>query len=51
MDTTTTATTQRLRSTGSMAALAAVVAMFSTGCSAAEVDQFLTLLRIIGFFI
>jgi|JI9StandDraft_1071089.scaffolds.fasta_scaffold178411_2 hypothetical protein len=51
MNTTTAATTNRLRSTGSMAALAAVVAIFSTGCTAAEIDTFLTLLKIIGIFI
>mgnify|MGYP001367550457 CR=1 FL=1 len=51
MDTTTAAQTNRLRSTGTMAALVAVVAIFSTGCTAAEIDQFLTLLKIIGFFI
>lgn len=47
----TTTTTTRVRSTSSMALLAAVVAIFSTGCTAAEIDQFLTLLRIIGLFI
>jgi hypothetical protein len=47
----TTVTTKRLRSTGSMAALTAVVALFSTGCTAAEIDQFLTLLKIIGLFV
>lgn len=46
-----TTTTTRLRSTSSMALLTAVVAIFSTGCTAAEIDQFLTLLRIIGLFI
>lgn len=50
-DATSTAAARRLRSTGSMAALAAVVAIFSTGCTAAEIDQFMTLLKIIGFFI
>jgi hypothetical protein len=50
-DTTTAAPTKRLRSTGSMAALAAVVAVFSTGCTPAEIDQFLTILKIIGIFI
>jgi hypothetical protein len=34
-----------------MALLAAVVAIFSTGCTAAEIDQFMTLLKIIGLFI
>ena len=48
MDTTTAAQTNRLRSTGTMAALVAVVAIFSTGCTAAEIDQFLTLLKIIA---
>ena len=48
---TSAARTTRLRSTGSMAALAAVVAVFSTGCTPAEIDQFLTLLKIIGIFI
>jgi hypothetical protein len=47
----TSAQTKRLRSTGSMAALAAVVAVFSTGCTPAEIDQFLTILKIIGIFI
>jgi hypothetical protein len=51
MHTTTGTTTTRLRSTGSMALLAAVVAIVSTGCTAAEIDTFLTLLRIIGIFI
>ncbi len=51
MNTTTAATTNRLRSTGSMAALAAVVAFFSTGSAAAEIYTFLTLLKIIGIFI
>jgi hypothetical protein len=51
MDTMTAAQTNRLRSTGTMAALVAVVAIFSTGCTAAEIDQFLTLLKIIGFFV
>ena len=41
----------RLRRTGSTAGLVGLVAVFSTGCTAAEVDQFITLLRIIGIFI
>lgn len=47
----TTTTATRVRSTSSMALLAALVAVVSTGCSAAEIDTFLTLLRILGFFI
>jgi hypothetical protein len=51
MNTTTAATTNRLRSAGSMTVLAAIVAVVSTGCTPAEIDTFLTLLRIIGLFI
>ncbi|MFN7148424.1 MAG: hypothetical protein ACK4V6_02985 [Microthrixaceae bacterium] len=51
MATTTTTSTKRLRSAGTMTALAAVVALFSTGCTQAEIDSLLTLLRILGWFI
>jgi hypothetical protein len=50
MATTTTTSTTRLRSAGTMTALAAVVAVFSTGCTP-EIDGLLTLLRILGWFI
>jgi hypothetical protein len=51
MDTTTTASTSRLRNASTMTALAAVVALFSTGCTQAEIDGFLAILRILGWFI
>lgn len=51
MATTTTTSTTRLRNVSTMTALAAVVVVFSTGCTQAEIDGLLTLLRILGWFI
>lgn len=51
METMTGHQAARLRSAGSMTALAAVVAVLSTGCTAAEFDTLMTILKIIGLFI
>lgn len=51
MATTTTTSTTRLRSASTMTALAAIVALVSTGCTQAEVNNLLTLLRVLGWFI
>lgn len=48
---TTTTSPSRLRNASTMTALAAVVALFSTGCTQAEIDGFLAVLRILGWFI